>query len=137
MVKDILSISGRPGLYKIVSHAKNMLIVESLLDGKRTPTYTRDRIVALSDISMFTETEDIALYDVMQKMLEYENGGKASVSSKASNEELHHYFGQVLPNYDRERVHATDIKKLVQWYNIHVEKGLTDFKKEESADTAE
>lgn len=137
MVKDILSISGRPGLFKIVSQGKNMLIVESLLDGKRIPTYTRDRIVALSDISMFTNSEDIPLYDVMQKMFEFENGGKASTTTKASNDELHAYFEKVLPDYDKERVHATDIKKLIQWYNLHVEKGLTDFKADESPATEE
>lgn len=137
MVKDILSISGRPGLFRIVSQGKNMLIVESLLDGKRIPTYTRDRIVALSDISMFTYSEDIPLYDVMQKMFEFENGGKASTTTKASNDELHAYFEKVLPDYDKERVHATDIKKLIQWYNLHVEKGLTDFKADEAPATEE
>ncbi|MCQ2350222.1 MAG: DUF5606 domain-containing protein [Paludibacteraceae bacterium] len=127
MPKDILSISGRPGLFKVVSHSKNMLIVESLLDGKRIPAYTRDRIVALSDISMFTYSDDIPLYDVMQKMFEFENGAVASVAAKASEKELRDYFEKVLPDYDKERVHATDIKKLIQWYNLHVEKGLTDF----------
>jgi len=135
-LNEILAITGKPGLYKLVSRGNNMLIVESLLDGKRMPTYARDKIVALSDVSMFTDSDDIALCDVLT------NAGKkeglkavAMDPKKASNAELQAWFDEVLPNWDRDRVYPSDIRKLIQWYNILINAGITDFsveKEEES-----
>jgi len=133
MQQTILAISGKPGLYKLISRGKNNFIVEAL-DGthRRIPAFATDRITSLSDIAMFTETDDIPLMDVMENIKTLEGGKKAAVDpKKASTKELQDYFTKVLPEWDRDRVHASDIKKLVSWYNILVEAGITDFKEEE------
>ena len=125
----ILAISGKPGLYKLISRAKNSLIVEALDETKkRFPTFGTDRIISLGDIAMFTETEDIALYKVLNAITELEQGKTASIDyKKASGKELQDYFTKVLPEWDRDRVHNSDIKKLLQWYNILIAAGFTDF----------
>lgn len=128
MLKNILAITGKPGLFKLISRGNNMLIVESLLDGKRTPTYGRDKIVSLADVSMFTDADDIALSEVLTKLGEKEGLKVASVDpKKADNDELRAFFAEVLPNYDRDRVYPSDIRKLIQWYNILINAGITDF----------
>lgn len=134
MQQTILAISGKPGLYKLVSRAKNSLIVEAL-DGthRRQPAFATDRITSLADIAMFTETDDVPLMKVLESMKSLEEGKKASIDpKKASNDDLREYFAKVLPEFDRERVHNSDIKKLIQWYNILVEAGITDFEEEMS-----
>ena len=128
MLRDILSITGKPGLYKLVSRGNNMLIVESLLDGKRMPTYARDKIVSLGEISMYTIGEDIALSEVLTKLGEKEGLKVAALDpKKADNDELRAFFGEVLPDFDRDRVYPSDIRKLIQWYNILINAGITDF----------
>jgi len=135
MLKNILSITGKPGLYKLVSQGNNMLIVESLLDGKRMPTYARDKIVSLGEISMYTMGDDIALSEVLTKLGAKESLKVAAIDpKKATNDELHAFFAEVLPEYDRDRVYPSDIRKLVQWYNILVGAGITDFTAEEGAE---
>ena len=132
MQQTILAISGKPGLYKLISRGKNNLIVEAL-DGThhRGPAFATVRITSLADIAMFTETDDVPLMDVLDNMKTIENGQKASVDAKkASSKELQDYFTKVLPEWDRDRVHVSDIKKLITWYNILVEAGITDFKEE-------
>ena len=137
MLKNILSITGKPGLYKLVSQGNNMLIVESLVDGKRMPTYARDKIVSLGEISMYTMGEDIALSEVLTKLGAKEGLTVATIDpKKASNDELHAFFAEVLPEYDRDRVYPSDIRKLVQWYNILVGAGITDFTAEEEGSEA-
>ncbi len=132
MLKTILAITGKPGLYKLVSRGNNMLIVESLVDGKRIPTYARDRIVALSDISMFTTGDDVALSDVLTRVGE-KHGLKPVEGEvkKMSNSELCSFFTEVLPDWDQERVYPSDIRKLILWYNILVNAGITDFSEQE------
>ena len=138
-IKNILAITGKPGLYKLVSRGNNMLIVESLVDGKRMPTYARDKIVALSDISMFTDTDDVQLSEVLTSAGKKE-GLKAVAMDpkKASNDELKAWFDEVLPTWDRDRVYPSDIRKLILWYNILVNAGITDFsiEEEEAAEEA-
>ena len=135
MLRDILSITGKPGLYKLVSRGNNMLIVESLLDGKRLPTYARDKIVSLGEISMYTMGEDIALSEVLTKLGEKEGLKVASLDpKKADNDELRDFFGEVLPDFDRDRVYPSDIRKLIQWYNILVGAGITDFTVDEEGE---
>ena len=132
MQQTILAISGKPGLYKLVSRGKNNLIVE-VLDAthRRMPAFATDRITSLADIAMFTETDDIPLMDVLENMKTLEQGAKAKIGpKKASSKELQDYFTSVLPEWDRDRVHVSDIKKLISWYNILVEAGITDFKEE-------
>jgi dephospho-CoA kinase len=133
MQQTILAISGKPGLFKLISHGKNNLIVEALdATHRRQPAFGTDRITSLNDIAMYTDSEDIPLMDVLENLKNLEGGKKASLDiKKASGDELREYFGKVLPDFDRERVHNSDIKKLLQWYNILVENGITDFKEKE------
>lgn len=134
MLKTILAISGKPGLYKLVSQGKNMLVVESLLNGKRTPAYNHEKIISLSDIAMFTDSDEVPLNEVFESMKQLENGAKASVSTKDSEKTLREYLGKVLPNFDRDRVYTADIKKLISWYNLLIENGYDNF---EDQDTIE
>ena len=133
MQQTILAISGKPGLFKLISHGKNNLIVEALdATHRRQPAFGTDRITSLNDIAMYTDSEDIPLMDVLENLKNLEGGKKASLDiKKASGDELREYFGKVLPDFDRERVHNSDIKKLLQWYTILVENGITDFKEKE------
>ncbi len=131
MLTKILSVSGKPGLYKLISTSKNLNIVESLLDGKRIPVYLTEKVVALSDVSIYTTEEDVPLREVLQKIKEKENGAKTILSSKSSNKDFFNYFGEVLPNYDTDKVYASDIKKLLSWYNILIESNI-DFEQVEA-----
>lgn len=131
MLKTVLSIAGKPGLYKLVSQGKNMLIVESLIDKKRFPAYGNEKIISLGDIAMYTDAEDVPLKDVLLAMREKENGAAVSLDwKKASAEELRDYLAEVLPAFNRDRVHTSDIKKLIAWYNLLVSSGMTDFETE-------
>lgn len=132
MLQKILAISGKPGLYKLVSRGKNSLIVETLDESRRRlPAFATDRITSLADIAMFTDSEDVPLRSVLAKIKEMEGGKATSIDQrKASGEQLREYFGKVLPDFDRDRVHNSDIKKLLQWYNILISNGVTDFDEE-------
>ena len=132
MQQTILAIAGKPGLYKLVSRGKNNLIVETLDEPhRRIPAFASDRITSLADIAMFTETEDGPLMKVLESMKKLEEGKKSSIDvKKASGDELRDYFAKVLPEFDRERVHNSDIKKLIQWYNILIQAGITEFEEE-------
>ncbi len=137
MLKSILAITGKPGLFKLITRGQNMLIVESLLDGKRMPTTIRDRVVSLADISMFTTDEDKPLSEVLTALKEKCNGEKCSFDAKkADNDQLRSFFREVLPNYDEERVYPSDIRKLVNWYNILIGAGINDFSIEENSEDA-
>ena len=129
MLETILSIAGKPGLYKLVSRAKMNLIVETIDEKKkRMPTFATDRVTSLSDISMFTEGEDVPLYEVLVKVREKEEGKVASLDWRnASAKQLQDYFAEVLPDFDRDRVHNSDIKKLLQWYDILINAGISNF----------
>ena len=130
MKETILAIAGKPGLYKLVSRGKNNLIVEALdATHRRQPAFATDRITSLNDIAMFTETDDVPLMTVLDNMKTLEDGKKASINEKkASGQELQDYFTKVLPEWDRDRVQNSHIKKLITWYNILIESGITDFK---------
>ena len=109
MLKQILSIAGRPGLYKLVNQGKNMLIVESLMTGKRTPAYARDKVISLGDISIYTVDEDVPLANVLQSIKDKNEGKKVDMDSIG---DIREYFATVLPEFDDERVHTSDIKKV-------------------------
>lgn len=132
MLQTILSIAGKPGLYKLVSRGKSNLIVESLDEThKRQPAFATDIVASLADIAMFTDSEDVPLGEILTKLRDKENGKVASLNwRKASAKELQAYFGEVLPNFDRDRVHNSDIKKLLQWYEILVKAGETNFEED-------
>lgn len=138
MLKKILSISGKPGLYELVSYGKNLIIVENLKDKKRMPAYTRDKIISLGDISMYTYGEEVALSKVFTSVYEKFEGKTLNADEYKTPERLKEFFLQVLPDYDQERVYNNDIKKVIAWYNILVEAGYTKFEEEaeEAAETA-
>jgi len=130
MLKKILSISGKPGLYELVSQGKNMLIVESLKEKKRMPAYSHEKIISLADIAIFTDEDEVPLRKVLISIKEKENGAKSSLDLKCDNKMLREYFASVLPNFDRERVYPTDIKKIIAWYNLLIETGKDEFTEE-------
>ncbi len=129
-METILSIAGKPGLYKLVSRGKSTLIVESLDDAhRRMPAFATDRVTSLGDIAMYTYDDDVPLWKVLDNMAAKEEKQAASISyRKATGHELRDYIGEVLPEWDRDRVHDSDIRKLLQWYDILVKNGYTDFK---------
>jgi len=127
MLKEILSVTGKPGLFKLVSQGKNMLIVESLIDGKRIPAYTKDKVVSLGDIAIFTDDAEVPLGQVLESVKAKENGGLCSIDPKADNEKLRAYMTEVLPEYDRDRVYPSDIRKMIAWYNLLINAKITDF----------
>ncbi len=122
-----------------------MLIIESLTDKKRIPAYARDKVISLGDIAIYTNEKEVPLYEVLSSVKQKENGQKVSIElSKASPDELRAYLAELLPDFDRERVYPTDIKRLLTWYNLLLEAGITEYepqeekqeKKEETAETA-
>jgi dephospho-CoA kinase len=129
MQQTILSIAGKPGLYKLVSRGKMNLIVEALDEThKRMPAFATDRVTSLADIAMYTDAEDVPLMNILASIRDKEDGKEVSFNfKKASSKELRDYFAQILPDFDRDRVHDSDIKKLFTWYNILVKNNITDF----------
>lgn len=136
MFKKILSISGRPGLYKLVSYGKNMLLVEGLNDGKRFPVHSRERVMALGDISIFTTAEDIPLSQVFENIGKKFENKAIDAKSYTTPDQLHEFMGSALENWDEERVHNSDIKKIISWYNILIGAGITDFTVKEEEEEA-
>lgn len=131
MLKTILSVSGKPGLYRLLSQGKNNLIVESLQTGQRIPIHPKDRVVSLGDISMFTDAEDVALSEVLTRVHQRQAGALFADDLLKDGEALRSTFAEVLPSYDRDRVYTSDIKKLFTWYNILVSANITTFTEEE------
>lgn len=130
-IKDILAITGEPGLYNYIAGSRNGVIAESLVDGKRKNfSGTHSRVSSLAEISIFTEDEDVALAEVLTSLFAHTKG-EQTLSHKASEAELRSLFDEVLPTYDRERFHLSDMRKLVQWFNLLVKAGMTDFSIEE------
>ena len=129
MLETILAISGKPGLYKLVSRGNHNLIVETLdIQKKRFPAFAADKIISLADIAMYTDEKEVPLREVLNNIKAKESGKTTSIDyRKASKDELFAFLGEVLPNFDRDRIYPGDVKKLIQWYNILIENGLTDF----------
>lgn len=136
MLKTILSISGRPGLFKLINRGNNMLIVESLLNGKRVPAYSRDKVISLGDITMYTLDGDKPLGEVLENLKAKAEGKPVDVKAIGKDADIRAYFGEVLPDYDQERVYTSDIKKLFSWYNQLLAAGITDFKDVEEEEPA-
>jgi hypothetical protein len=139
MLEKVLAISGKPGLYKLVSRGNRSLIVESLdAQKKRMPVFGADKVISLADIAMYTDEEEVPLRRVLKNILEKEGGKKTSLDyKKASKDELAAFMADALPNYDRDRVYPADMKKLAQWYNILIENEITDFEEPKTEDTEE
>ena len=116
-LKSIIAIAGKPGLFKVVAQGNQSIIVESLLDKKRSAAHASNKISALEDISVYTADQDVLLSEIYRSIYDKESGGEC-ISHKASEAELRAYLNEVLPNYDRDRVYLSDIKKLFNWYNM-------------------
>jgi len=119
----IISIGGKPGLFKVITKRKSELIVESIGDGKKHFIYALDRVSALEDISIYTDDEDIPLIEIYKKIFDLE-GGKETIDHKSESKELKAKMIEVLPDYDQDRVYNSDLKKLFQWYNTLIKAGL-------------
>ncbi|TDS16990.1 hypothetical protein DFQ03_1480 [Maribacter caenipelagi] len=130
-LEKILSVAGKPGLYKLITQTRTGFVAESLLDGKRITVSLRSSVSVLSEIAIYTLEEEVPLRDVFKKIQEKENGGKTSIGHKEEKIKLEEYFFEVLPDYDEDRVYVSDIKKVIQWYNILTENKITDFSSEE------
>ena len=135
-LSKFLSISGKPGLYKHIAQSKTGIVVESLIDGKRISAFASDQVSTLNDISIFSTDEDIKLEDVFKNIFEKEEG-KTAISEKSTPSELKKYFEEVLPEYDKDRVYVSDIKKVIKWYNILAdilaEKNILEFIEEDTS----
>ena len=130
MLKDVVSISGKPGLFKLISRKNNIFIAESLVDQKRIPVNSRDKVISLEDITVYTNDEAARLSQVFESIKMKENSELISFSPAISPEELRIYFSQVIPNFNREKVYPSDIKKMMNWYNILINAGITVFLEE-------
>lgn len=136
MIKTILSIAGKPGLYKLVSRGNNMLIVESLTTGRRTPAYSRDKVVSLGDISIYTNEGDEPLSVIFETIKE-KSGGQAVDVKSLSDAEVRAAFQEILPDFDDERVYTNDIRKVYAWYNQLIAAGVTEFAEVDQEETEE
>lgn len=125
-LKEILSVSGKPGLFKTIAQTKTGVIIESLVDGKRIQAFASDKISSLGEISIFTTTEDMSLREVF-RLIREKNGEQPAPDAKADDRTLKAFFESVLPDYDRERVYTSHMRKLTQWYNLLIANGITDF----------
>ena len=123
----ILSVGGKPGLYRLLTQTRTGFVGESLIDGKRVTVSIRSNVSVLSEIAIYTLDDEVPLREVFQKIKEKENGEKTSIKHKDEKIKLEEYFFEILPNYDEDRVYASDIKKIIQWYNILHENEITDF----------
>lgn len=129
MLKDILAISGQPGLFKLVAEAKNSIVVESLLTGKRMPVYSHSKVSSLEDIAIFTQTGEVPLKEVLKNIVEKETGNEIP---QPVLKDPKSYFSAILPEYDKDRVYTSDMKKVIQWYNMLQEKNLLNFEEEKT-----
>ena len=137
MLKTILSISGRPGLFRLVNRGKGMLIVEDIASGKRTPAYARDKVISLGDISIYTDEGDTPLSGVLDAVKTKNEGNPVDIKSLGKDDAVRAYFAEILPNFDQEKVYTTDIKKLLSWYNLLISAVITDFLPEEPTEQEE
>jgi hypothetical protein len=136
MLKEILAISGQPGLFKLVSKGSNNIIVESLLTGKRSPAHSANKITSMEDIAIFTLNGEVPLKEILKKIEEIEVT-QPLVSPKASSDELKSFFKKILPDYDEGKVYVSDIRKMISWYLLLKEKGLLIFEEDSNEKTDE
>lgn len=136
-LSKILSISGKPGLFKLVGEAKSNIIVESLIDGKKIPAFSHERISSLHEISIYTHGEDLPLYEVLKNLYTLQQGKAVDNPKKMDGKSLKSLFEQVAPDFDEEAVYASDMKKVFTWYNLLLEKDLLDFSEEAENNSTE
>ena len=135
MLNKILAITGKPGLFKIISHSSKNLIVEDIISKKRFPVSLRDKVVGLGDIAMYTTSEDKPLGEILDLVYTNEKGQLIDVKQLIADKGLRDKFREILPDFDEDRVKDSDIKKLFTWYNILVNDGMTKFKEETPVDS--
>lgn len=128
MLREIISITGKPGLFKMIGHGNRRIIVEDIATGRRFPALERDKIVSLGDIAMYTQGEDKPLNEILDLVYAKQEGKEIDV--KADTSALRALFREILPDFDEDRVHDSDIKKLFSWYNLLVKSGMTKFTKD-------
>ncbi|MCF4101340.1 DUF5606 domain-containing protein [Gillisia sp. M10.2A] len=134
-LEKILSIAGKPGLYELTAQTRGGFIAKSITEDKKIAVNVRHNVSLLSEIAIYTYTEEVPLGTIFQTMFEKEDG-KPAIDHKVSKKELESYFAEVLPEYDVDRVYQSDIKKIIQWYNLLVNNGITDFSKAEASKDA-
>jgi len=132
-LEKILTISGKPGLYQLQNQTRNGFLAISLIDGKKISVSARQNVSILAEIAIYTLTKELPLSEVFTKIFDKEKGGEA-ISHKSTKDELEEYFFEILPDYDEDRVYPSDIKKIVQWYNLLTKNGISQFKNESSAE---
>ena len=125
-LEKVFSIAGKPGLYKLIAQTRGGFVAESLLDKKRLSVNVRQNVSVLSEIAIYTLTEEVPLKKVFESIKKKENGQQTSVKAKESKDKLEEYFFEILPDYDEERVYVSDIKKVIQWYNLLQEHNMLD-----------
>ncbi|WP_081211483.1 DUF5606 family protein [Salegentibacter sediminis] len=136
-LEKILAISGKPGLYELTAQSRGGFIVQSIPEGKKMAVNIRHNVSLLSEIAIYTYTEEVPLAEIFEKIKEKEDGGEA-ISPKSSKAEMEKYFAEILPDYDVDRVYASDMKKIFQWYNLLIKNGFTEFAdSDESNDKSE
>lgn len=135
-LSKILSIAGKPGLFKMVGESKNGIVVESLTDGKRIPAFSHERISSLKEISIYTEGEDMPLFDILKNLFEKQEAKPVENPKKLSSNDLKSLFAEVVPDYDKDAVYTSDMKKVFSWYNQLLEKDMLDFSEEEVSSSA-
>lgn len=137
-LEKILAIGGKPGLYRLLTQTRTGFVAESLLDGKRLTVGMSSNVSVLSEIAIYTLEEELPLREVFQKIKEKENGGKTTIGHKEDKLKLEEYFFELLPNYDEDKVYTSDIRKVIQWYNLLHDHGINEFPKpEEKPDATE
>lgn len=129
----ILSIGGKPGLYRLLTQTRSGFVAESLVDGRKLTVGLSGNVSVLSEIAIYTLEEELPLRTVFEKIKQKENGNKTEIDHKAEKIRLEEYFFEILPNYDEDRVYASDIKKIIQWYNLLISKGFDDFSEPEAS----
>ena len=137
MLRKILSIAGKPGLFKLVNRGRNMLIVESLQTGKRMPAYSRDKVISLGDIAIYATGDDIPLAEVLELVNKKNEGKHIDIKAFADDAAMRQYFAEILPTFDDDRVYNTDIKKLFQWYNQLLDAGISEYKEAEETEESQ
>lgn len=135
-LEKVIAITGKPGLYKLVAQTRGGFVAESFLDNKRVSINTQQNVSVLSEIAIYTLSAEVPLKEVFQNIKKKENGGATSVKAKDSKDKLEAYFFEILPDYDEDRVYASDIKKVIQWYNLLLDQNMLDFE-ENSKETQE
>lgn len=134
-LEKILSIGGKPGLYRLLTRTRTGFVAESLIDGKRLSVGMTNNVSVLSEIAIYTLEEELPLREVFEKIKEKEEGGKTPVTHKDDKDTLEAYFFELLPNYDEDRVYLSDIKKVIQWYNLLHDHGINVYAEEEDTST--